>query len=70
MVLVYYQEQPSVSFLHFRILKNPKTRPKWLEPDRKVRYVEVLRTYHTEYMPEEYLEIIALLTREAKMARV
>ena len=55
--------------MNFRILKKPKTKPKWLEPDRRVRYVEVLRTYHTEYMPEEYLEIIAFLTRDSKKAR-
>ena len=54
----------------FRILKNRKKRPKWWEPDKKVRFVEVLKTYRKEYMPDEYLEIIELLLRDAKETRV
>ena len=54
----------------FRILKNRIKRPKWWEPDKKVRFVEVLKTYKKEYMPDEYLEIIALLMRDAKETRV
>ena len=32
--------------------------------------MEVLKTYRKEYMPDEYLEIIELLLRDAKETRV
>ena len=46
--------------LAYRILKQHIKKPKWWEPDEKVRFVKVLRTYSMEYMPEEYIEVIEM----------
>ena len=46
--------------LAYRILKQHIKKPKWWEPDEKVKFVKVLRTYNLEYMPEEYIEIIEM----------
>jgi hypothetical protein len=48
----------------YRILKNNIKKPKWWEPDKKVRFVNVLKTYKKEYMPDEYFEILSLIYKD------
>ena len=57
-----------IETLTYRILKTQIKKQNWWEPDKKVRFVHVLKTYKKEYLPDEYFEILALLTKE-KLAK-